>query len=80
MFNIDFSYSNDKIKVDFKLLEATDNILYILSDDKKIFIHYTRKNIVTFPKNIILNKKVRFQLYWKNNGIAKSFKSKEIFF
>ncbi len=80
MLDIDFGYSIDSIGVDIKLTSDSEVNFYVLHKNKKIYIKYLKGRHVVIPKNIVENKKVFFQIYWKDKSTSKQFKSELIIY
>lgn len=81
MLDVNFCYSKNELSIEINLpIDIKNKIFYILHQGSKVLIEYINGNKIVVPKKMILNKKVYFQIYWKEKGESYSFKSKSITF
>lgn len=81
MLDINFYYSVNELSVDLNLpIDSKDKVFYILHEGNKVFVKHPNKNRIIIPKSNIENKKVYFQVYWKQEDESYSFKSNLIAF
>ncbi|WP_367109624.1 heparinase II/III family protein [uncultured Psychrobacter sp.] len=81
MLDINFYYSENELSVDLNLpVDSEDKIFYILHEGNKVFTKYFDENRVIIPKDNIRNRKVYFEVLWKEEVKSRSFKSYSITF
>lgn len=80
MITIDFDYSDKFIKVRLNNIGVKNIIFYVLCGGKKIYIKHLDKNHILLNKSLILNKRVRFQFYYRENNVLNNVVTDDIIY